>query len=81
MAPAFVEKDVLAGVAERLPRLPLPARRGDIRASLFVGLYGFFEGEAQAPDGPPQRAEAGRRGQRAASLGERGIGPRRDGAG
>lgn len=39
---AFVEKDVLPDVAERLPRLPLPTRRGDVRATLFVGVYRFF---------------------------------------
>jgi hypothetical protein len=38
----FVKKDKLAHVAERLPALPVASRRGDIRASLFVGVYGFF---------------------------------------
>ena len=39
---AFIEEDVLAHVAERLPRPPLPAGRGDIRPALFVGVYRFF---------------------------------------
>jgi hypothetical protein len=38
----FVKKDKLAQVAERLPALPVASRRGDIRASLFVGVYGLF---------------------------------------
>ena len=38
----FIEKHVLAHVAQRLPRLPLSSGRGDIRASLLVGVYGFF---------------------------------------
>jgi hypothetical protein len=29
-------------VAERLPRLPLPPGRGDIRPTLLVGVYRFF---------------------------------------
>ena len=40
--PAFIEKHVLAHVAQRLPGLPLSPGRGDIRASLFVGVYRFF---------------------------------------
>jgi hypothetical protein len=40
--PAFIEKDVLAHVSERLPRLPLPPRRHDIRPALFVGVNRFF---------------------------------------
>jgi hypothetical protein len=39
---AFIEKDVLAYIAQRLPCLPLPPRGGDIRPTLFVGVYGFF---------------------------------------
>ena len=39
---AFIEEDVLAHVAQRLPRPPLAARRGDIRPTLFVGVYRFF---------------------------------------
>ena len=39
---AFVEEDVLAHVAQRLPRAPLAARRRDIRPTLLVGVYGFF---------------------------------------
>lgn len=38
----FIEKHVLAHVAQRLPPLPLSPGRGDIRASLLVGVYGFF---------------------------------------
>ena len=39
---AFIEEHILAHVAQRLPRPPLPARRGDIRPTLFVGVYRFF---------------------------------------
>ena len=39
---AFVEKDVLAHVAQRLPGAPAAARGGDIRAALFVRVYRFF---------------------------------------
>ena len=39
---ALVEKDILAYVAQGLPRLPLPPGGGDIRPALFVGVYGFF---------------------------------------
>ena len=38
----LVEEDVLARVVDRLPVLPAAARRGDVRASLFVGVYRFF---------------------------------------
>jgi len=38
----FIEKHILAHVAQRLPELPLPSCRGDIRASLFIGVYRFF---------------------------------------
>ena len=55
---AFIEEDILAHVAQRLPRLPLAARRGDIRPALLVGVYRFFYGESQAIDRPPQRAKA-----------------------
>lgn len=40
--PAFIEKDVLPHVAEGLPVLPLATGRGDIKATLFVGVYRFF---------------------------------------
>jgi len=40
--PAFIQKQILRDVAERLPRLPLPPGRGDIRSTLFVGVYRFF---------------------------------------
>jgi hypothetical protein len=38
----FVEEDIVADVTERLPGPPLPTRRGDIRSTLFVGVYRFF---------------------------------------
>ena len=38
----FIEKDVLAHIAQRLPRPPLAAGGGDVRPALFVGEYGFF---------------------------------------
>ena len=38
----FVEEHVLADIVEGQPQAPLPTRRHDIRASLFVGVYGFF---------------------------------------
>jgi hypothetical protein len=38
----FVDEDKPGGVVERLPRAPLPARSGDISATLFGGVYGFF---------------------------------------
>jgi hypothetical protein len=40
--PTFVEKDILPDVPQRLPGSPLAARRGDIRPTLFVGVYRFF---------------------------------------
>jgi hypothetical protein len=40
--PTFIEEDVLADLAQRLPRPPLAAGRGDIRPTLLVGVYGFF---------------------------------------
>ena len=39
---ALIEKDVLAHLAQGLPRLPQSAGRGDIRAPLFIGVYRFF---------------------------------------
>lgn len=38
----FVEKHILPGIPQRLPASPLPARGGDIRPALFVGVYRFF---------------------------------------
>ena len=38
----FIEKHVLAHVAERLPGSPLPTLRRDVSASLFLGVDGFF---------------------------------------
>ena len=40
--PTLVEEHVLADIVEGQPQAPLPTRRHDIRASLFVGVYGFF---------------------------------------
>jgi hypothetical protein len=40
--PAFIQKQILRYMAERLPRPPLPPSRGDIRPTLFVGVYRFF---------------------------------------
>jgi hypothetical protein len=40
--PRFVDEDIAAGVVEREEVLPPPARGGDIRAPLFVGVYRFF---------------------------------------
>lgn len=39
---AFIQEDVLAHVAQRLPRPPLPPGRGDVRPALLVGVYRFF---------------------------------------
>lgn len=39
---AFIQKDVLPHVPQRLPGLPLSARRCDVRPTLFVGVYRFF---------------------------------------
>jgi hypothetical protein len=38
----FVDEHVLARIAEWQPVLPAAARRGDISAALFVGVYRFF---------------------------------------
>ena len=38
----FVDEDVGARVVQRLRVLPAPPRRGDVRPSLLVGVYGFF---------------------------------------
>jgi hypothetical protein len=40
--PTFIEKDILAHIAQWLPQLPLATGRRDISASLFVGVYRFF---------------------------------------
>ena len=40
--PAFIQKQILRHVAERLPRLPLPPGRSDVRSALLVGVYRFF---------------------------------------
>ena len=39
---AFIQKHILLHVAERLPGLPLPSGRRDIRPALLVGVYRFF---------------------------------------
>lgn len=39
---AFIEKNVLAQIAERLPRAPAAALSGDVGAALFVGVDRFF---------------------------------------
>lgn len=38
----FVDENVGAGVVQGLRVLPTAARGGDVRPSLFVGVYGFF---------------------------------------
>ena len=38
----LVEKQVVAHIAHRLHPCPLPAGGGDVRPTLFVGVYGFF---------------------------------------
>jgi hypothetical protein len=38
----FVDKDVGARVVQRQRVLPTPPRRGNVRPSLLVGVYGFF---------------------------------------
>jgi hypothetical protein len=40
--PAFIEKDILARIAERLPGVPVAARGRNVRPTLFVGVYRFF---------------------------------------
>jgi hypothetical protein len=40
--PAFIQKQILRHMAERLPRLPLPPGRSDFRPTLLVGVYRFF---------------------------------------
>jgi hypothetical protein len=39
---AFIEKDVLAHIAKRLPLAPAPTVSGDIGPPLFVGVNRFF---------------------------------------
>ena len=39
---AFVEKEVLPHIAERLPLTPAAPLSDDVRASLLVGVNGFF---------------------------------------
>ena len=40
--PTFIEKPILAHLAQGLPQPPLPPIGRDIRPSLFIGVYGFF---------------------------------------
>jgi hypothetical protein len=57
--PAFVQKQILWHVADRLPRLPLPPGRRDIRATLLVGVYRFLRNSLRRGRGRHQReAEA-----------------------
>jgi hypothetical protein len=39
---AFIEKDILTGIMERLPVAPPPTVSGDVGAALFVGVERFF---------------------------------------
>jgi hypothetical protein len=39
---AFIEKHVLAYIAQRLPAPPAATIRRDVRPALFIGVYGFF---------------------------------------
>jgi len=39
---AFIQKDILRHVAERLPAPPLAPSCGDVRPTLLVGVYRFF---------------------------------------
>jgi hypothetical protein len=39
---AFIEKDILTDIVERLPLAPASAFSGDVGPALFVGVYGFF---------------------------------------
>jgi hypothetical protein len=39
---AFIEKDVLPGVAQRQPVAPAAPLSDDVGTSLFVGVYRFF---------------------------------------
>jgi hypothetical protein len=40
--PRFVDEDIAAGVVDREQVVPPPARGGDVRAPLFVGVYRFL---------------------------------------
>jgi hypothetical protein len=39
---AFIDKNILTDVMERLRLAPPPTVSGDVRPALFVGVYGFF---------------------------------------
>jgi hypothetical protein len=39
---AFIQKNILRHVAERLPAPPLTPSRRDVRPTLLVGVYRFF---------------------------------------
>jgi hypothetical protein len=40
--PTFIEKPILAYVAQRLPQPPLAPFGGDVGTPLFIGVDGFF---------------------------------------
>lgn len=39
---AFIKKDILPDIVERLPLTPPPTLSGDVGPALFVGVYRFF---------------------------------------
>ena len=39
---AFIDEDVLPGVAQRQPVAPAAPLSGDVGSALFVGVYRFF---------------------------------------
>jgi len=39
---AFIEKHVLAYLAQRLPLAPVTALSGHVGPALLIGVYGFF---------------------------------------
>jgi hypothetical protein len=39
---AFIEKDILPDIVERLRRAPAPTLSGDVGPALFGGVYRFF---------------------------------------